>query len=945
MSRRYTIIVVSVLVFIAAAVWLAASEVMLVWAVNQAAHRSGGTLSASGVTGSLLYGPIGFETLEYRAPGMTVSAQRGRIEIERWPLFSRRVVLHRIDVDTIRIAKHSTGETGAAHPPERLHLPVQLALEELHVNRIAFDPGGIAAGPLIASAQTAPESWSAQIRSLRTPIGDASGEMRIATAKPFVLEGSFSLAQKEPAYDGKAQLSGTLDRIVLQASAAAKNASAKAEAILTPFAAGAIEHLAVNARDVDPQYFRARPPSARLTLKLTAERDPTSDRMLGAVQLTNAAPGPLDKDRLPLAQLRGSVRGTPADLALRDLLLDLGDGGRLAGNGRLRHTKLDLDLLAQRVDLQQVHTRLYSTQLIGSIRAKTSQDEQRFTMQLMQKNGSVDASVQVAKNAIVIEQIRAAAAGGRALAHGRIGLEGDKAFALKGTVENFDPARFGKFTPARLNSHFDAHGVLSPILQVKADLQVFDSLVGEMAAAGKIRWLSKGTASPDVAIDLALDVGDTHARATGTAFDPVHVGKLDIQLSLAGNDLAALYRIAGIPLPQTPPYQLSGHLIHYDDTWTFKQFTGKVGESDLAGNFTLDRSGARQMLRGELVSDTLRLEDLGGFIGAPGGPKQRQKHVKGEPLLPNSTLNPAKIRAAEADVKFVGRRIVTDVLRLHRMNAHLRIVNGVLTIDPLEFRMKGGDIVGKVTLDARQSVLAGSTDMQARDFKVERLMPTVQNSKASIGTMQGRAQLNGTGNSVAALLGTANGSITLVMDGGEVSDLMLRLVNLDVQHTIVALLKGNEHVPVRCMIGHFVASHGHLKPQPFILDTEHAKVGMTGDIDLGAERLDLRIASQPKDISLVALRGPIVVRGPISAPTVRPDLTHAITRSLAAVALGIVATPVAALVPFFEVGTEKDANCSAIVTQAKALIDKQPGAGAPSADTDEAKAGEKKEGG
>jgi uncharacterized protein involved in outer membrane biogenesis len=217
---------------------------------------------------------------------------------------------------------------------------------------------------------------------------------------------------------------------------------------------------------------------------------------------------------------------------------------------------------------------------------------------------------------------------------------------------------------------------------------------------------------------------------------------------------------------------LSGHLVHHEDVWTFKQFSGTVGESDLAGDFTVDRANAKQTVRAELVSDTLRLADLGGFIGAQNKPAQ--KHEKGQPVLPNEPFNIEKILAADADVHFVGRRIVTPVLPLHRMDARLRIVRGVLTLDPLDFRMAGGDIVGKVTLDATQSVIAGTANLQIDEMRLERLVPKVQNNKASVGMMKGRVQLKGTGNSVAAMLGTANGSVTVVMDGGEISGLVLR---------------------------------------------------------------------------------------------------------------------------------------------------------------------------
>ena len=109
--------------------------------------------------------------------------------------------------------------------------------------------------------------------------------------------------------------------------------------------------------------------------------------------------------------------------------------------------------------------------------------------------------------------------------------------------------------------------------------------------------------------------------------------------------------------------------------------------------------------------------------------------------------------------------------------------------------------------------------------------------------------------------------------------------------------------------------------------------------------MNLRLIAQPKDMSLVSLRGPIVIDGPFSSPSVHPDLKQTIARSIAAIALGVVATPVAAMVPLFEIGTAKDANCKAIVTQAKALIDDQPGARPPSPDATEAAGSSRKGGG
>ena len=175
------------------------------------------------------------------------------------------------------------------------------------------------------------------------------------------------------------------------------------------------------------------------------------------------------------------------------------------------------------------------------------------------------------------------------------------------------------------------------------------------------------------AIDLIADVGNTHAKATGTLLDPVHVSKLDLELALHGKDLSDLFPIVGIPLPPTPAYQLAGHLLHHDDVWTFRQFSGRVGESDVAGEFTVDRTRAVQVVRADLVSDNLRLSDLAGLIGAPKPNREADQHVKGERILPNEL---PFWRSSEAEPTCGRRRHCHRKPPLDLAMMHLRIERG-----------------------------------------------------------------------------------------------------------------------------------------------------------------------------------------------------------------------------------------------------------------------------
>ena len=93
----------------------------------------------------------------------------------------------------------------------------------------------------------------------------------------------------------------------------------------------------------------------------------------------------------------------------------------------------------------------------------------------------------------------------------------------------------------------------------------------------------------------------------------------------------------------------------------------------------------------------------------------------------------------------------------------------------------------------------------------------------------------------------------------------------------------------------------------------------TGGVSLGAERLNLRLIAQPKDGSLLALRGPIRVEGPFAQPAVRPELGNAIARTGAAIGLGIIAGP-AAILPFLETGKAVSVDCAAHAQQATTFI-------------------------
>ncbi len=415
-------------------------------------------------------------------------------------------------------------------------------------------------------------------------------------------------------------------------------------------------------------------------------------------------------------------------------------------------------------------------------------------------------------------------------------------------------------------------------------------------------------------IKAGATLGTTKASIDGTMIDPLHFNNEEVNFQLEGSDLALLYPIAGVPLPPTPAYKLAGYLSHSGDIWTLKRFKGTVGNSDLSGDFSLDLGRTPQLITADVESRSLDMKDLAGIIGADSGTKTSDK------VLPTEPFNLDKLRAADADVRFKGTKIITEKLPIEKMTAHLIVKDGTLKLAPLNFEVAGGNLVTEITMDGRKSHIVTHADITAKGLYLEQLFPASKINAASAGTMGGRAKLDASGNSISQMMGTANGEAALIMEGGTVSELLLRLSDLDIANSIKVLLGGDKQVPIRCMVANFKAVEGDFKVQNLVLDTPKVNITGEGNVNFADESLHLKLVSHLKGFSLASLRGPIVVTGRFNKPSVRPDMRKVVARGGLAVVLGVLTASIAALIPLLDFGKNKDSNCAALMSQAKSNV-------------------------
>jgi len=424
---------------------------------------------------------------------------------------------------------------------------------------------------------------------------------------------------------------------------------------------------------------------------------------------------------------------------------------------------------------------------------------------------------------------------------------------------------------------------------------------------------------------------DLHAGATEIAFDgtivPAAPQNLRGGLRLRGPDLSQLYPIVPSPLPWTPPYNLAGDLVHGNQRWDFQRISGTVGKSDLAGEFRIDLSQKRPLTTADLSSRKLDYKDLGGFVGLPPGepadkaktPEQQAELRKREAttrVLPDKPFDLVKLRDHDVDLKFRATSARWGRFPLDSLIGHLTLNDGVLHFEPLDFGIADGHVVSHITVDASKREPVARAELEIRRVELKRIFPTLASPQGSAGRVGGRARFDTAGNSVAAMLASADGEAAVAMAGGEASTLRLVLTNLDLARAAALLIGGDQTAQVHCAVAAMHATRGVIVPDLMVIDTSAELIKGAGSIDFRDEKYDLQLYADSKKPSILALRGPIRITGTFKTPVVRPAVGQAVARVGAAVGLGILAPPLA-LLPLIDIGDAPNADCRALYQDAR----------------------------
>src|ERR1700744_4394565 len=211
---------------------------------------------------------------------------------------------------------------------------------------------------------------------------------------------------------------------------------------------------------------------------------------------------------------------------------------------------------------------------------------------------------------------------------------------------------------------------------------------------------------------------------------------MEADFALSGKELAEGFYLTQLALPNTAPFDLRAHIARNGLRFAVTDIAGKVGESDLHGKLDIDATRKRPSMTGELISDQLRMKDLAASLGgktAKGGnsldaktektaaaKQQRTQPEKEAPADPNARLFPDahlqvdRVRAMDADVHFQAKSIQAGSVPFKKVALHVKLDDGILSLDPFAFEMPQGHLTGNAKIDARKQVPKVHLDVRVK---------------------------------------------------------------------------------------------------------------------------------------------------------------------------------------------------------------------------------------
>lgn len=413
----------------------------------------------------------------------------------------------------------------------------------------------------------------------------------------------------------------------------------------------------------------------------------------------------------------------------------------------------------------------------------------------------------------------------------------------------------------------------APLLQLAGLAGPKAQAMGTLAVKGAL----KGGAD-DLNLDLGLQAAGATAKVAGNIKAKAEPMAFDISLQANHPEFTQLLALADMPSSgaKAGPLALQAKASGTTKKAAVSGLDFKWGDSSLTGDADYDATGAKPMIKANLVGGTVNLVPfMGSGSGkAAGGTSAPSKN--GSPWS-NEPLDLSALKGQDADVDFKAASLIMPDQRIDNVVAKLTIKDGVLNIDTLTGNIYGGAFnLSGTSVDARTTPQIAAK-IAVDKIQIGQLLGGGIAGNQLKGPLSLNLDLTGAGESQAAIVRSLTGKGDLggtMMIIGKVEQTVGSAL-LGVLGQKVKQVKGIAD-SINGVIGSFTGvdnqlsgtfdiTKGVLDTQDFAFTNPKARGTAKGQVDLGAWALNMLVDlfGQQAEAAFMSIN----LTGPVNGPT------------------------------------------------------------------------------
>jgi len=428
-----------------------------------------------------------------------------------------------------------------------------------------------------------------------------------------------------------------------------------------------------------------------------------------------------------------------------------------------------------------------------------------------------------------------------------------------------DGATDGRFQVALATVDLQAESFTSPMIAV-IEAAYKGVNVEARAELGSFQHLI-GTEGGSFPVNLNISAPGMAVTVTGGVEQPSAGMKLEARVTATVTELLTLAKLAGVDLPQVGRLDARFNVAGAGTTYAFSAIDVKAGRSDFKGNVKLDLAAKRPKLLGKIKSNVVDLDQLAGLempkaqgagYTSPQVAKVAQTPPPGEarPVFSSAPLPIAALYSADLDLSLSATKVSVRTVNLAAVSAQVNLNAGRLEVKDVKLTIDDGQFDGRFVLNGRGKVPSASAKAKVRGLDLGAVLTALGQGRLLTLNINSDVDVISGGASVQALMAGLNGQFSFSGRDGRIQDKTI----LDLTAGLGVAMPWGTHQDgslISCALGRLPIKDGVMTAETVLADTPDIGVRVTGNVDLGGERLHLTIIPNAKTTSLASFAVPV----------------------------------------------------------------------------------------